>query len=103
VDGKIYTAGGRVLGVTATGKTLDDAIAKSYSALKNISFEKMQEIHCKILAEIKGDEEAEELYDEFYEKLVDEQQIFEYLYEEYDSISYVENEEQLTMTFWMTK
>lgn len=41
VDGKIYTAGGRVLGVTATGKTLDDAIAKSYSALKNISFEKM--------------------------------------------------------------
>ncbi|MBQ6702442.1 MAG: phosphoribosylamine--glycine ligase [Clostridia bacterium] len=40
-DGKIYTAGGRVLGVTATGKTLDDAIAKSYSALKNISFEKM--------------------------------------------------------------
>ena len=47
--------------------------------------------------------DTEELYDEFYEKLVDEQQIFEYLYEEYDSISYVENEEQLTMTFWMTK
>ena len=40
-NGKIYTAGGRVLGVTATGKTLDDAIAKSYSALKNITFEKM--------------------------------------------------------------
>ena len=40
-NGKIYTAGGRVLGVTATGKTIDEAIAKSYSALKNISFEKM--------------------------------------------------------------
>jgi phosphoribosylamine--glycine ligase len=40
-NGKIYTAGGRVLGVTATGKTLEDAIAKSYSALKNISFDKM--------------------------------------------------------------
>ncbi|MBR6666024.1 MAG: hypothetical protein IKL22_09975 [Lachnospiraceae bacterium] len=47
--------------------------------------------------------DSKELYDEFYAKLVDEQQIFEYLYEEYDSISYVENEEQLTMTFWMTK
>ncbi len=40
-NGKIYTAGGRVLGVTATGKTLDDAIARSYDALKNISFDKM--------------------------------------------------------------
>ena len=40
-NGKIYTAGGRVLGVTSTGKDLDEAIAKSYSALKNISFEKM--------------------------------------------------------------
>ncbi|MBQ4117237.1 MAG: phosphoribosylamine--glycine ligase [Clostridia bacterium] len=40
-NGKIYTAGGRVLGVTATGETLEKAIEKSYSALKNISFEKM--------------------------------------------------------------
>ncbi len=40
-NGKIYTAGGRVLGVTATGKTLEAAIERSYSALKNISFEKM--------------------------------------------------------------
>jgi phosphoribosylamine--glycine ligase len=40
-NGKIYTAGGRVLGVTATGKDLDDAIAKSYKALKNITFDKM--------------------------------------------------------------
>ena len=40
-DGKYYTAGGRVLGVTATGKDHDEAIAKAYKALKNISFEKM--------------------------------------------------------------
>ncbi len=40
-NGKFYTAGGRVLGVTATGKDLDEAIAKSYKALKNINFEKM--------------------------------------------------------------
>ncbi|MBQ7848025.1 MAG: phosphoribosylamine--glycine ligase, partial [Clostridia bacterium] len=40
-NGKIYTAGGRVLGVTAKGKNLDDAIARSYSALKAISFDKM--------------------------------------------------------------
>ena len=44
-DGKIYTAGGRVLGVTSTGKTLDDAISKSYSALENIKFEKMHYRH----------------------------------------------------------
>ncbi len=40
-NGKIYTAGGRVLGVTSVGKDLDEAISKSYSALKNITFEKM--------------------------------------------------------------
>ncbi len=40
-NGKVLTAGGRVLGVTAMGDTLDDAIAKSYKALKNISFDKM--------------------------------------------------------------
>lgn len=40
-NGKIYTAGGRVLGVTAIGKDLDEAIAKSYKALKNIYFDKM--------------------------------------------------------------
>ena len=40
-NGKFYTAGGRVLGVTAMGEDLDAAIAKSYKALKNISFDKM--------------------------------------------------------------
>ncbi len=40
-NGKVLTAGGRVLGVTAMGDTLDDAIAKSYKALKSISFDKM--------------------------------------------------------------
>ena len=39
--GDVLTAGGRVLGVTAIGDTLDEAIARSYSALKNISFENM--------------------------------------------------------------
>lgn len=40
-NGKILTAGGRVLGVTATGCDLDRAIARAYDALKNISFDKM--------------------------------------------------------------
>ena len=40
-NGKIYTAGGRVLGVTATGSNIDEAIARAYSALKSISFDKM--------------------------------------------------------------
>jgi phosphoribosylamine--glycine ligase len=38
-DGKLVTSGGRVLGVTATAKTLEDAIAKSYSLVEKIHFE----------------------------------------------------------------
>jgi phosphoribosylamine--glycine ligase len=37
-DGAIVTAGGRVLGVTALGPTIRDAIAKSYRAVEKISF-----------------------------------------------------------------
>ena len=40
-DGKILTAGGRVLGVTATGDNLDDAIKNAYHYLKPISFKDM--------------------------------------------------------------
>lgn len=38
-DGRFLTNGGRVLGVTATGDTLSDALNKSYAAVKKISFE----------------------------------------------------------------
>lgn len=38
-DGKFYTNGGRVIGVTATGETLQAALDKSYAAVKKISFE----------------------------------------------------------------
>ena len=38
-EGKFLTAGGRVLGVTATGNTLQSALDKSYEAVKKISFE----------------------------------------------------------------
>ncbi|MEO5858892.1 MAG: phosphoribosylamine--glycine ligase [Pyrinomonadaceae bacterium] len=41
-EGKIITAGGRVLGVTATGESLDDALSTSYRELSKISFEGMQ-------------------------------------------------------------
>lgn len=34
----LVTNGGRVLGVTATGKTLDEALKKSYKAVKKIKF-----------------------------------------------------------------
>ena len=39
-DGKIVTNGGRVLGITATGKDLKEARAKAYEAVKWVSFEK---------------------------------------------------------------
>jgi phosphoribosylamine--glycine ligase len=37
-DGKLVTAGGRVLGVTAQGKDLREAQANAYAAVKKISF-----------------------------------------------------------------
>jgi phosphoribosylamine---glycine ligase len=40
-DGKYYTSGGRVLGVTARAPMLRDAIAKAYGAISLISFEDM--------------------------------------------------------------
>ncbi len=38
-DGKLVTAGGRVLDVTATGPTIDDARARAYAAAEKITFE----------------------------------------------------------------
>jgi phosphoribosylamine---glycine ligase len=38
----IVTAGGRVLGVTASGESLDAALAKAYAAMKKIKFDGMQ-------------------------------------------------------------
>ena len=38
-NGKFYTNGGRVIGVTATGATLPEALEKSYAAVDKISFE----------------------------------------------------------------
>lgn len=40
-DGQLVTAGGRVLNVTATGATLDEALDKVYKAIKLIKFEGM--------------------------------------------------------------
>jgi phosphoribosylamine---glycine ligase len=38
-DGRLVTAGGRVLNVTAIGSTLDEALDKAYDAVKLIKFE----------------------------------------------------------------
>ncbi len=40
-DGKYYTSGGRVLGVTARGAELASAISRAYDGVKCISFENM--------------------------------------------------------------
>lgn len=39
-DGKLVTSGGRVLGVTALGSDLKEALAKSYEAVEKINFDK---------------------------------------------------------------
>ena len=38
-DNKLVTSGGRVLGVTALGETLENALKKSYDAVEKIHFE----------------------------------------------------------------
>lgn len=40
-NGKYLTSGGRVLGVTATGRSLDEAINKAYKAVEKVSFTNM--------------------------------------------------------------
>lgn len=40
-NGEFFTAGGRVLGVTALGDTLDDAINKAYKGVEKIRFKDM--------------------------------------------------------------
>lgn len=40
--GEFVTAGGRVLGVTAVGENLDEALARSYEAVSKISWDGMQ-------------------------------------------------------------
>lgn len=44
----------------------------------------------------------ESVYEEMYGNLIEEQEIFAFLTEEYSTIAYIENEQQLTLTFWMT-
>ncbi len=41
-DRELVTSGGRVLGVSATGTTLEEALQKAYKAVNEISFEGMQ-------------------------------------------------------------
>ena len=41
-DGKLVNAGGRVLGVTARGKTIEEAVRKAYEAVGKISWDGMQ-------------------------------------------------------------
>lgn len=40
-DGQLVTNGGRVLGVTATGPRLTNALSHAYEAAEKISFEKL--------------------------------------------------------------
>ncbi len=40
-NGKYYTNGGRVLGITAKGTTLQEALDKAYSVVKEVGFDKM--------------------------------------------------------------
>lgn len=41
-DGQLRTAGGRVIAATATGKSLKEAVDRTYEGVKNIQFEGMQ-------------------------------------------------------------
>ncbi|MCD6460523.1 phosphoribosylamine--glycine ligase [bacterium] len=56
-NGIFYTAGGRVLNVTALGKEIETAQDRAYAAIKRIYFDKMQyrkDIGSKAFAHLKG-------------------------------------------------
>lgn len=56
-DGKLLTAGGRVLGVTATADTLDEAIRSAYEGVKKVHFDSAyyrHDIGARALAAKKG-------------------------------------------------
>ncbi|MCH4207343.1 MAG: phosphoribosylamine--glycine ligase [Solobacterium sp.] len=60
-DGTLVTSGGRVLGVTATGNTLMDALQTAYEASEQISFEKMfrrSDIGARAIAELNRKKEG---------------------------------------------
>ena len=42
IENKLVTNGGRVLGISATGESLEEALKKAYKAIEKISFEGMQ-------------------------------------------------------------
>ena len=44
----------------------------------------------------------EDCFRQILTAMVEEQEIFDYLSEEYDSVGYTQNEKQLSMTFWVT-
>lgn len=44
-EGKFYTAGGRVLGITALGGTLEEALSKAYAGVEKIHFDGVQYRH----------------------------------------------------------
>jgi phosphoribosylamine-glycine ligase len=41
-NSKLVTNGGRVLGISAVGDTLEEVLSKAYKAIEKISFEEMQ-------------------------------------------------------------
>jgi len=45
VANQVVTSGGRVLGITACGDSLEDALARAYEALAQIHFEGMYYRH----------------------------------------------------------
>ncbi len=58
INGKIVTSGGRVLGVTALGKTIPEAIDKAYKAVSKITWENVhyrKDIGKKALKWLKGE------------------------------------------------
>ncbi|MBQ9142462.1 MAG: hypothetical protein IJX63_11850 [Lachnospiraceae bacterium] len=43
------------------------------------------------------------VYDEMYAELIENQRVFEYLPENHERVAFIQDEEHLSMTFWVTK
>jgi len=85
---------------------VDNYYVREGTLFTNYDREQMKEVFQRYMESGKRDVTIkcvdEAVFSEIMNAMVEEQEIFDYLSEEYDSVGYTQNEKQLSMTFWVT-
>lgn len=88
-----------------------NAVENNYYRKEGFYFTEFEEEHIKglFLSALEAGKQlvtlkcsSQEVYDNIYTELLENQRVFEYLPDTYKNIAYIENEQQLSLTFWMT-